>query len=375
MTEASPGVYMGTHDGTHGPPDVGRGAALLHRRRAAARRPARARLGPRRPSCWSAARTCSPGTGTVRRRPRRAFVDGTWFRTGDVLRVDDDGWAHVVDRVKDMYISGGENVYPAEVEAVAVRLDAVADCAVVGVADARWGEVGAAYVQVREGAALTEAELRAHLRGHTSPATRCPSTCEFVAELPRNATGKIRRVELRHRAADEHPIEQAAASRLERNVMTTRRPDSCCRRRCRSNGTARSPCCGWPAPAKRNALDDPTVLGIEAFFATPPEGVKAVVLDAEGDHFCAGLDLSELTERDAFEGLEHSRMWHRAFERHGARADAGRRRAQGRGDRRRAGAGVGRAPAGGRAERVLRPARRASTGCSSAAAARCGCRG
>jgi enoyl-CoA hydratase/carnithine racemase len=67
--------------------------------------------------------------------------------------------------------------------------------------------------------------------------------------------------------------------------------------------------------AKRNALNDPTVLGIEAFFSTPPAGVKAVVLDADGPHFCAGLDLSELTERDAFEGLEHSRMWHRAFER------------------------------------------------------------
>jgi enoyl-CoA hydratase/carnithine racemase len=67
--------------------------------------------------------------------------------------------------------------------------------------------------------------------------------------------------------------------------------------------------------AKRNALNDPTVLGIEAFFSAPPAGVKAVVLDAEGPHFCAGLDLSELTERDAFEGLEHSRMWHRAFER------------------------------------------------------------
>jgi (methylthio)acryloyl-CoA hydratase len=67
--------------------------------------------------------------------------------------------------------------------------------------------------------------------------------------------------------------------------------------------------------AKRNALDDPTVLGIETFFSAPPAGVRAVVLDAEGDHFCAGLDLSELTERDAFEGLEHSMMWHRAFER------------------------------------------------------------
>ena len=67
--------------------------------------------------------------------------------------------------------------------------------------------------------------------------------------------------------------------------------------------------------AKRNALDDRTVLGIEGFFTTPPDWVKAVVLDAEGEHFCAGLDLSELTERTAFESLEHSRMWHRAFER------------------------------------------------------------
>lgn len=67
--------------------------------------------------------------------------------------------------------------------------------------------------------------------------------------------------------------------------------------------------------AKRNALDDPTILGLQAFFSSPPRGVKAVVLDAEGEHFSAGLDLSELTERDAFEGLQHSRMWHAAFDR------------------------------------------------------------
>jgi enoyl-CoA hydratase/carnithine racemase len=67
--------------------------------------------------------------------------------------------------------------------------------------------------------------------------------------------------------------------------------------------------------AKRNALNDATVLGLEAFFSPPPAGVGAVVLDAEGEHFSAGLDLSELTERDAFGGLEHSMMWHRAFER------------------------------------------------------------
>jgi (methylthio)acryloyl-CoA hydratase len=68
-------------------------------------------------------------------------------------------------------------------------------------------------------------------------------------------------------------------------------------------------------PAKRNALDDATVLGLEAFFAAPPDDVRAVVLDAEGDHFCAGLDLAELGATDAVTGMEHSRFWHRVFER------------------------------------------------------------
>jgi fatty-acyl-CoA synthase len=110
-----------------------------------------------------------------------------------------------------MYISGGENVYPAEVEAVAVQLDAVADCAVVGVADPRWGEVGVAYVQLREGATLTEAELRTHLEANVAR-YKVPRYVVFVPELPRNATGKIRRVELRARAADE---QAAVPPRLE----------------------------------------------------------------------------------------------------------------------------------------------------------------
>jgi (methylthio)acryloyl-CoA hydratase len=67
--------------------------------------------------------------------------------------------------------------------------------------------------------------------------------------------------------------------------------------------------------AKRNALDDATVLGIEEFFTAPPDGVRAVVLDAEGDHFSAGLDMGELSDLDAFAGVQHSRMWHRAFDR------------------------------------------------------------
>lgn len=66
-------------------------------------------------------------------------------------------------------------------------------------------------------------------------------------------------------------------------------------------------------PAKRNALDDPTVLGLEAYFSDVPEGIGAIVLHGEGDHFCAGLDLSQLSERSVYEGVHHSRMWHRAL--------------------------------------------------------------
>src|SRR5690606_9735538 len=81
---------------------------------------------------------------------RSAFVDG-WFRTGDGARMDADGYVYIVDRLKDMFISGGENVYPAEVERVLGDHPAVLLSAVVGVADERWGEVGAAYVVLKRG--------------------------------------------------------------------------------------------------------------------------------------------------------------------------------------------------------------------------------
>ncbi|NMH98437.1 long-chain fatty acid--CoA ligase [Pseudonocardia sp. K10HN5] len=210
MTEASPGVYMSTHDGTPahptavGVPHFFTDVALLRDGRPEPVGGEPAELVVRGPHVF---------TGYWNRPEETAasFVDGRWFRSGDVLRVDGDGWAHVVDRVKDVYISGGENVYPAEVEAVAVALDDVADCAVVGVADRQWGEVGVGYVQLRDGATLAEAELRAHLEANLAR-YKVPKHLEFVPELPRNPTGKIRRVDLRRRAADEHPIEQAAGS-------------------------------------------------------------------------------------------------------------------------------------------------------------------
>ncbi|HXV91949.1 MAG TPA: long-chain fatty acid--CoA ligase [Pseudonocardia sp.] len=213
MTEAAPGVYMSTHDGTvaHptsvGVPHFFTDVALLRDGRPEPVGGEPAELVVRGPNVFA-------GYWDRPEETAASLVDGQWFRTGDVLRVEDDGWAHVVDRVKDMFISGGENVYPAEVEAVAVRLDAVANCAVVGVPDARWGEVGAGYVQLREGATLTEAELRAHFEANLAR-YKVPKYLEFVSELPRNATGKIRRVDLRRRAADAHPHhtdERAAGS-------------------------------------------------------------------------------------------------------------------------------------------------------------------
>jgi fatty-acyl-CoA synthase len=209
MTEASPGVYMATREGTDahptavGVPHFFTDVALLRDGRPEPVGGAPAELVVRGPNVFA-------GYWNRPEETTASTVDG-WFRTGDVLRVDDDGWAHVVDRVKDMYISGGENVYPAEVEAVAVQLDAVANCAVVGVADRRWGEVGCAYVQVRAGATLTPADLRAHLEANLAR-YKVPRFIEFLPELPSNATGKIRRMDLRDRAADEHgPIEEGAS--------------------------------------------------------------------------------------------------------------------------------------------------------------------
>lgn len=131
---------------------------------------------------------------------RDSFAGGDWFRTGDVVRTEDDGWSYVVDRMKDLIISGGENIYPAEVEARMVELDAVASCAVVATPDPRWGEVGVAFVVRREGGDLDEATLRTHLEQHLAR-YKVPRRIEFVDALPRNATGKVLRGTLREQAA------------------------------------------------------------------------------------------------------------------------------------------------------------------------------
>jgi fatty-acyl-CoA synthase len=119
-----------------------------------------------------------------------AAVDDGWFHSGDVAVVDDEGYVTIVDRLKDMIISGGENVSPAEIESVLHGHPAVADCAVIGVPDDRWGEVGRAVVVLLPDTAATEAELLEHL-GMSLARYKVPKSVVFVDELPRGGSGKI----------------------------------------------------------------------------------------------------------------------------------------------------------------------------------------
>ncbi|MEM9034286.1 MAG: long-chain fatty acid--CoA ligase [Actinomycetota bacterium] len=122
--------------------------------------------------------------------------EGGWFKTGDAVSADDDGFLYVVDRWKDMYISGGENVYPAEVESVMYQLDDVVEVAVIGVPDERWGEVGRAIAVIRDGSELTEKAILDHCRANLAR-FKVPRSVVFIDELPHNATGKILKRELR----------------------------------------------------------------------------------------------------------------------------------------------------------------------------------
>lgn len=137
------------------------------------------------------------------------FVDG-WFRTGDVVEVDEHGRTRVLDRVKDLIISGGENIAPTEVEAAVETLSGVLECAVVGVPDGTWGEVGAAYVVPEPGRALDEEAIRASLDGRLAR-FKIPRHVRFVDSLPRTATGKVRKADLRAAFAEQAPGREVVA--------------------------------------------------------------------------------------------------------------------------------------------------------------------
>ena len=132
------------------------------------------------------------------RRPEetaKSFVDG-WFMTGDMGYEDEDGYLFIMDRRKDMYISGGENVYPAEVEDVLMGLPQVADAGVIGIPDEKWGESGMAILVKAPDVETTEEEIIAACKEKLA-GYKVPKKVAFVAELPRTLTGKILKKDLR----------------------------------------------------------------------------------------------------------------------------------------------------------------------------------
>jgi acyl-CoA synthetase (AMP-forming)/AMP-acid ligase II len=129
-----------------------------------------------------------------------AFAEDGWYRTGDIARLTPDGYLYILDRAKDMIISGGENIYPAEVEAVLARHPAVAEAAVVGVPDPTWGEAVHAVIIRAPGSSATPEEIITWCRDELAH-FKCPKTAEFADTLPRTTTGKVLKRELRARLA------------------------------------------------------------------------------------------------------------------------------------------------------------------------------
>ncbi|WP_411734419.1 acyl-CoA synthetase [Paeniglutamicibacter sp.] len=125
-----------------------------------------------------------------------SFQDGDWFKSGDIGYVDDQGFLYIADRLKDMIISGGENIYPAQVEQAIMELPAVASVAVIGVPDDKWGEAVHAVIVPTSGQRITRDDIAAHLDGKLAR-YKIPRTIEVVDDLPRTASGKIRKTDLR----------------------------------------------------------------------------------------------------------------------------------------------------------------------------------
>jgi fatty-acyl-CoA synthase len=127
----------------------------------------------------------------------RVIRDG-WFHTGDLATVDEEGYVLIVDRSKDMILSGGENIASAEIERVIYEHPAVLECAVIAVPDDQWGEVPKALVALRAGQSLSEAELLAHCRKHLA-GFKVPKSVEFADSLPKGGTGKVLKKVLREK--------------------------------------------------------------------------------------------------------------------------------------------------------------------------------
>jgi long-chain acyl-CoA synthetase len=133
-----------------------------------------------------------------------AFWKGGWFRSGDIGLFDDDGYLFIVDRLKDMIITGGENVYPREVEDVLYTREEVEECAVIGLPDPEWGERVCAFIIPRSGKRFDQEEIRTYLKSRLS-SFKVPKEYRVVKELPRSPAGKILKRELRKEVLKSSP--------------------------------------------------------------------------------------------------------------------------------------------------------------------------
>ena len=139
--------------------------------------------------------TVTPGYWNREAEHGDFFTSDGWFHTGDAARQDEDGYYYIVDRTKDMFISGGENVYPVEVENVIFQLDGVLENAVIGMPDEKWGEVGRARVVLKPGSNLDADAVIDHCQSQLAR-FKVPKQVRFMDELPHNATGKVLKHEL-----------------------------------------------------------------------------------------------------------------------------------------------------------------------------------
>ncbi|MFT7687105.1 MAG: fatty-acyl-CoA synthase, partial [Candidatus Azotimanducaceae bacterium] len=136
----------------------------------------------------------TPGYWNNPEATAKTFADG-WLLTGDAARMDDEGFVYIVDRWKDMYITGGENVYPAEIENIIYELPEIAEAAVIGVPSERWGETGKAVIVLKPGKTLEPDDIIAHCLANLAK-FKVPQSVSFIDALPRNATGKILKREI-----------------------------------------------------------------------------------------------------------------------------------------------------------------------------------
>jgi fatty-acyl-CoA synthase len=134
----------------------------------------------------------TPGYWNAPDATEAAFTDDGWLKTGDLAKADADGFTYIVGRSKDMFISGGENIYPAEVENIYAKHPAVLEAAIIGIADEKWGEAGQAYVLLREGKITNAEELTRYGRDHLA-AYKVPKSFVFVDAFPRTAAGKVQK--------------------------------------------------------------------------------------------------------------------------------------------------------------------------------------